>query len=190
MRRSLISAFCGVHLPCTTSTTWYTMRFSRPSTTSRLRSPMSASTSTTCLPRRASAVPRFAVVVVLPTPPFPDVMTMARPISFLLTLSRRSALVRLDDDATLGRVRDFGGALRVVAGVGRAGDQAPDANLLRIQAQRDDVAGIAAAGRMREAAQGTHDDDVAARAYFGARIDVTDDDEVRRRLDHRARTQG
>src|SRR5581483_4730249 len=30
-------------------------------------------------PRRASAVPRFAVVVVFPTPPLPDVTTMARP---------------------------------------------------------------------------------------------------------------
>ena len=46
---------------------------------SRLRSPTSASTSTTVAPRCASAVPRLAVVVVLPTPPLPDVTTIARP---------------------------------------------------------------------------------------------------------------
>src|SRR5579883_1408593 len=46
---------------------------------SRFRSPTSASIRATRAPRRASAVPRFAVVVVLPTPPLPDVMTIARP---------------------------------------------------------------------------------------------------------------
>src|SRR5262249_15739429 len=46
---------------------------------SRLRNPTSASTSATDAPRCASAVPRLAVVVVLPTPPFPDVTTMPGP---------------------------------------------------------------------------------------------------------------
>src|SRR5664279_2358274 len=46
---------------------------------SRLRRPTSASTSATLAPACASAVPMLAVVVVLPTPPFPEVMTMARP---------------------------------------------------------------------------------------------------------------
>ena len=54
-------------------------RLSRPSTISRLRKPTSASTSTTRFPRAARAVPTLAVVVVLPTPPFPLVMTIARP---------------------------------------------------------------------------------------------------------------
>src|ERR1700680_3652704 len=57
------------------------MRFSSPSTKSRLRRPMSASTSTTCLPSVASAQPTFAVVVVLPTPPFPDVTTYDFPVN-------------------------------------------------------------------------------------------------------------
>src|SRR5664279_1621568 len=46
---------------------------------SRLRRPTSASTSATLAPACASAVPMLAVVVVLPTPPFPEVMTIARP---------------------------------------------------------------------------------------------------------------
>ena len=53
---------------------------------SRLRKPTSASTNTTDAPRCASAVPRFAVVVVFPTPPLPDVTTIARP-----TLAARDA---------------------------------------------------------------------------------------------------
>src|SRR5215213_2284663 len=49
------------------------MRFSSPMTTSRFRSPISASMTTTFLFIRASDTPKFAVVVVLPTPPLPDV---------------------------------------------------------------------------------------------------------------------
>src|SRR5690606_15381606 len=46
-------------------------------TTSRLRRPTSVSMTQTFSPSRASAAPTLAVVVVLPTPPLPDVTTMA-----------------------------------------------------------------------------------------------------------------
>src|SRR5579885_3360168 len=75
-RLSLIKAWRRRHCPSTTSTRSYTIRFSRPSTASRLRKPISESSTTTFLPCMASAVPRFAVVVVLPTPPFPDVIVI------------------------------------------------------------------------------------------------------------------
>src|SRR5881394_2231039 len=52
------------------------MRRSQPMMRSRLRRPMSKSMTATFLPRRASPQPRLAAVVVLPTPPFPDVTTM------------------------------------------------------------------------------------------------------------------
>src|ERR1700682_1399563 len=52
------------------------MRFSSPKTASRLPRPMSESTTATFFPCIASAVPRFAVVVVLPTPPFPEVIVI------------------------------------------------------------------------------------------------------------------
>src|SRR5690554_6415068 len=42
---------------------------------SRLRKPTSKSTMTVLYPRRASPVPMAALVVVLPTPPLPEVMT-------------------------------------------------------------------------------------------------------------------
>src|SRR5215471_1285821 len=54
------------------------MRFSSPRTASRLRRPISESTTATFLPCIARAVPRFAVVVVLPTPPLPDVIVITR----------------------------------------------------------------------------------------------------------------
>jgi hypothetical protein len=50
-RLSLMSAWRSWQRPSTTSTKSNTMRFSTPSTRSRLRSPMSASTRTTRLPR-------------------------------------------------------------------------------------------------------------------------------------------
>ena len=46
--------------------------FSSPITTSRLRKPISASIHTTLWPLAARATAKFAVVVVLPTPPFPE----------------------------------------------------------------------------------------------------------------------
>src|SRR5215467_842138 len=54
------------------------MRFSNPKTASRLRRPISESMTATFLPCIARAVPTFAVVVVLPTPPFPEVMVITR----------------------------------------------------------------------------------------------------------------
>src|SRR4029079_10191379 len=52
-----------------------TTRRSAPMTRSRLRNPTSKSTTATVLPDWASAAPRAAVDVVLPTPPLPDVTT-------------------------------------------------------------------------------------------------------------------
>src|SRR5262245_52086054 len=51
---------------------------------SRLRRPMSKSMTATFLPRRASPQARLPDVVVLPTPPFPDVTTMIS-VSFCAT---------------------------------------------------------------------------------------------------------
>src|SRR5262245_36471369 len=128
------------------------MRFSRPITTSRLRRPMSASTSTTFLPCRAIAVPRLAVVVVLPTPPLPDVTTMARPIRFppvaalrALSVAGQLAQVRFDDDAAGRRVSDFGPA-RVCIRLARARDQSSNPNLLRRKPQGQDESVVGAAG--------------------------------------------
>ena len=64
-----------------TSTKSYTILFSNPITTSRFLKPISVSTNTTFLPSIAKLEPKFAVVVVFPTPPFPDVITSTSPIN-------------------------------------------------------------------------------------------------------------
>src|SRR5438093_781865 len=56
-------------------------------TRSRLRSPTSKSITTTFCPLCASAAPKAAVDVVLPTPPLPDVTTTTFPITIPLLLS-------------------------------------------------------------------------------------------------------
>src|SRR5262245_24381856 len=112
------------------------MRFSRPMTTSRLRRPMSASISTTLAPSCAMAAPRLHVVVVLPTPPLPDVMTIARPMSVLLhargKAARKSSQEPLDHDGLAGDICDLGTAARPVC-IARARDHAADPQLLRLQ---------------------------------------------------------
>src|SRR5215472_645733 len=72
---SRIKACDSLATPCTTLMRSNTTRRSAPMTRSRLRRPMSKSTTTTFLPFCASAAPSAAVEVVLPTPPLPDVTT-------------------------------------------------------------------------------------------------------------------
>src|SRR3569623_768909 len=80
-RLSLIRACGSLATPCTTLMRSNTTRRSAPITRSRLRKPTAKSTTTTLSPRCASAAPSAAVVVVLPTPPLPDVTTSTLAIS-------------------------------------------------------------------------------------------------------------
>ena len=148
------------------------MRFSTPSTRSRLRSPISVSTSMTLAGRASRARrPTFAVVVVLPTPPLPDVTTIRRPLIRLpsawgaiamRSLSTRRPPVR----AAVARAFDVDG------------DERRDAQLRRREFERDHARGdVALRARVRRAAQRAEDDDIAARDELGARIDVADDDD-------------
>src|SRR3546814_2062956 len=75
-RLSLISAWRSDASPWVTLTKSYTTRRSQPMIRSRLRRPTSKSITTTFLPRRARPHARLALLVVLPTPPLPDVTTM------------------------------------------------------------------------------------------------------------------
>ena len=95
---SFISACLRRQLPSMTSTILYTIRFSRPMTTSRFRSPRSVSITMTFFPRFDNPIPMFAVVVVFPTPPFPDVMTITSPMLVLLLLYFLTFILREDQD--------------------------------------------------------------------------------------------
>src|SRR5690606_28461974 len=82
-RLSLISAWRSDASPWVTLTKSYTTRRSQPMIRSRLRRPTSKSITTTFLPRRARPHARLALLVVLPTPPLPDVTTMISAKGFL-----------------------------------------------------------------------------------------------------------
>src|SRR5690606_38054511 len=89
-----IMACLSVASPWVTLTKSYTTRRSQPMIRSRLRRPTSKSMTATFLPRRASPQARLALVVVLPTPPLPDVTTM---ISAKVCLScMRASVERCD----------------------------------------------------------------------------------------------
>ena len=53
------------------------MRFSNPRRRSKFLKPKSASNTAVVAPLLASAIPRFAVKVVLPTPPLPEQINIA-----------------------------------------------------------------------------------------------------------------
>ena len=57
------------------------MRFSSPKRRSKFLKPKSASKTAVVAPLLASAMPRFAVRVVLPTPPFPEQIKIVRVFS-------------------------------------------------------------------------------------------------------------
>src|SRR4051812_17427115 len=90
-----------------------TTRRSHPMIRSRLRSPTSKSMTTVRWPRRASPAAKAAELVVLPTPPLPDVITT----TFAKAPSPAQALVRRAADA--GSV--FSGASRAVRNPNYAG---------------------------------------------------------------------
>ena len=57
------------------------MRFSKPRRRSKFLKPKSASKTAVVAPLLASAIPRFAVKVVLPTPPLPEQISIVRVFS-------------------------------------------------------------------------------------------------------------
>ena len=57
------------------------MRFSKPRRRSKFLKPKSASNTAVLAPLLASAMPKFAVRVVLPTPPFPEQINIVRGFS-------------------------------------------------------------------------------------------------------------
>src|SRR5262245_9564337 len=78
-----------------TLTKSYTTRRSHPITRSRLRRPTSKSIATVRKPRDARPAARFADVVVLPTPPLPEVTTITLDTEHLLrSVLRISVLYR------------------------------------------------------------------------------------------------
>src|SRR5690554_4005287 len=89
-----------------TLTRSYTTRRSQPMMRSRLRSPTSKSITTVLLPRNASPVAMAAALVVLPTPPLPEVTTMILaklyiPLSCLMRDTYRATTTRAGKFSTV-----------------------------------------------------------------------------------------
>ena len=106
-RLSRMSACSIRHSPSRTSIAVYITRFSRRRRSVVTRRPMSASTRHTLCPSRAMDIPRFADVVVFPTPPFPDVITITR-VSASSSASPRASSSSADAPAaSVDRARDI-----------------------------------------------------------------------------------
>src|SRR4249920_29717 len=131
-----------------TLTRSYTTRRSQPMMRSRLRRPTSKSITAVLWPRSARPEAKLALVVVLPTPPLPEVTTMILAISGKSLLgSKRSGLQSFDE-----KLLAFEPHLRRLAqhvvgqgGFGGAVD-ARDGDELRLHAEGEDACLRVAAG--------------------------------------------
>src|SRR5579863_6123201 len=123
----------------------------------------------------ASAQPTLAVVVVLPTPPLPDVMTNALPFN-------RSCLARsrpFDRNLAFPDARDLRRRVFLSLLVRRCDrDATRDTQLHRLEPQRVDGGRfVALCSRVCDAAQRAPYHDIAGCRQFGAGIDVANDDD-------------
>src|ERR687891_442339 len=144
-------------------------------TRSRLRRPTSKSTTTTRFPSCARAAPRAAVVVVLPTPPLPDVTTTTLAIWLFPSMS----VERRDLHRTVLQPRMHRSLLHMRLKL--VGDLvvAVDGNQLCLQPVAEDARLVVAEDPgERSAAQGPVDVDRARRDDFGPRRHRADDRHV------------
>src|SRR5579864_348986 len=205
LRLSLIRAWLRLASPLMTLMKSNTTRRSHPMIRSRLRSPTSKSMTTVRWPRNARPAAKAADVVVLPTPPLPDVMTMTFAKSLPSRPRDRHCPAATDRFATLNRpdqalISSHGQPVvnqrdlhRRAAVFGREliADQVMpgDADQFGLESRAEDARRlIAACPRQRPAAQGAIDVDVAVGDQLGAGADRGGNDEVgTARIDLRAR---
>src|SRR5262245_54973151 len=163
-RLSRISACGSLATPCTTLIRSNTTRRSAPSMRSRLRRPTSKSTTTTLSPPCASAAPRAAVDVVLPTPPLPEVTTRTLAIPTTSSSIQSGYLHHVAFQPGLRRPA----AERLVDLLG-GGVETVDGKQLGFDPVAEDArAGVAAGARHGAAAQRSVDVDRTARHDLGA----------------------
>src|SRR6476661_1311158 len=176
---SLISAWFSVASPWITLIRSYTTRRSQPMMRSRLRRPTSKSMTAVLWPASARPDEKLALVVVLPTPPLPEVTTM------ILAMGVRSSAgfewvhhqpaVGAALQADLGRLAQHLGGQRHVARAVHAGD----GDEFGFEAQRDDAGlGVAARAGHGLAAQRCVDVDAAVGDHFGAGVHHRHHDQV------------
>src|SRR5205814_9202282 len=101
---SLMSAWFRLASPWITLMRSYTTRRSQPMIRSRLRSPTSKSITATLCPASARPAEKLALVVVLPTPPLPEVTTTILAIRVVLSEFQRVDHQRVAGQAHLRRL--------------------------------------------------------------------------------------
>src|SRR5512145_443631 len=160
-----------------TLTRSYTTRRSQPMMRSRFRRPTSKSITAVLCPRRARPLAKLALVVVLPTPPLPEVTTTILAISSPLRrscffpslerLEQQPVPLRIRCQAHLRGLAPYGGEQRRFPGPIQAGD----GDELRLHAQREN-ARIRVAARARDgaSAQRRVHVDVPVGDHFRARV--------------------
>src|SRR3954468_6483426 len=172
---SLISAWFSVASPWMTLTKSSTTRRSQPMMRSRLRRPTSKSMTAVLWPASARPEAKLALVVVLPTPPLPDVTTM---ILAMVSLSDRFHHELAFGAAVQPHLRGLAEHVGGQRDFGRAVD-ARDGDELCFERQGEDARlGVALGAGDRLAAQGRIDVDVAVGDDFGAGVDHLHDDQV------------
>src|SRR6185295_13943421 len=147
----------------------YTTRRSQPMMRSRLRRPTSKSITAVLWPRRASPLAKLALVVVLPTPPLPEVTTtvLAMFTPLFEGVEHQPVSVGICYQPHLCRLAPYGLEQRLFAGAIQAGDR----NQLRLHAEREDPGiGIPARARDGAAAQRCIHVDVPVRDHLRARV--------------------
>src|SRR4051812_14674102 len=166
---SLISAWFSVASPWITLMKSYTTRRSHPMIRSRLRRPTSKSMTAVLCPASARPDAKLALVVVLPTPPLPEVTTMIfamGSLSGVQCFHHQLALRAAVQPHLRGLAEHFGGQGDVAGAV-----DAGDGNEFGFEAQRDDARSVvtARAGDRLAAQWGVHVD-AAIGDHFGAGI--------------------
>src|SRR5215218_8102231 len=176
MRLSRIRACGSLASPWATLMRSYTTRRSAPITRSRLRRPTSKSTTTTLSPPCANAAPRAAVVVVLPTPPLPDVTTSTFAIQ---TPSCDASALTGDPDCAALKPGLHGPPEHIRRDVVGCRVMAVDGQKLGFERAAEDARlPVARRARDRSPAQRAVDVDRAARDDFCARADGSDNGQV------------
>src|SRR3954468_3194484 len=178
-----------------TLTRSYTTRRSQPMMRSRFRRPTSKSITAVLWPRSASPLAKLALVVVLPTPPLPEVTTtvlvIASPSKELLLLEgieHQPVSLGIRYQPHLRRLAPYRRELRRFAGPIQAGD----GNQLRLHPEREDPRiGIPARPRDGAAAQRRIHVDVPVRDHLRAGVHHGEHHQVSPpRVDLLARAQG
>src|SRR5699024_4043560 len=154
--------------------------------TSKLRKPMSVSIKHTFLSINAKAVPMLAVVVVLPTPPFPEVITIASPImhspfeSAQIFSQMWKNLYSVNNNFIFLFINETTFHIHAIRFIIRsATDKICNTELTRLHIGCSYYCiSISIYSRMRNPAEIAHNENISCRDYFTTRVHISDKQKI------------